>query len=92
MSAQQDSISTQNARKSIWLTIGAALWVSFLSAGVATTLFFSAFDPAALSEIATFPVKLERSAGYSIGFLLFWALLFINSVAVAMLSKQPLAR
>lgn len=52
-------------------------------------LFFSAFDPAVIAQVATFPMDLDRSSGYSIGFLLFWGLLFINSVIVVSLYKSP---
>lgn len=77
------------ARRSLLIVVGISLWVSFLSAGLATILFFSAFDPAVISEVATFPMSLDRSSGYSIGFLLFWALLFVNSLTVVLLSKRP---
>lgn len=69
------------------ISIGVALWMSFLSAGVATMLFFATFDPVALGEIATFPMELDRIAGYSLGFLLFWVLLVINSLIVSWLSQ-----
>lgn len=72
-----------------WLIrIGVALWVSFLSAGIATTLFFATFDPAVLAQLATYPMTLDRSAGYSLGFLLFWVLLIVNSIAVLWLSNR----
>ncbi|MGB0713474.1 MAG: hypothetical protein ACPGUC_07935 [Gammaproteobacteria bacterium] len=50
--------------------IAAMLWPSFLTAGVATILFFTAFDPAyVFSEY-----DISRMGAYSIGFLCFWAL------------------
>jgi len=49
-------------------------WPAFVLAGVATVLFFATFDPVALGEAATFPMPLSRMAGYTVGFLLFWAL------------------
>ncbi|RBP50698.1 hypothetical protein [Arenicella xantha] len=61
------------------------LWVSFLSAGIATMLFFATFDPLDLAQIATFPMEMERSAGYSFGFLLFWGLLSINGFFITWL-------
>lgn len=81
--------SKSEPRRPFLMVVGISLWVSFLSAGLATVLFFSAFDPAVISEVATFPMSLSRSSGYSIGFLLFWALLFVNSLTVVLLSKRP---
>lgn len=52
--------------------IGAILWPSFFSAGVATMVFFAFVDPLALRDI-TFPeLPLTRQAGYTIAFFLFW--------------------
>lgn len=52
--------------------IGAILWPSFFSAGVATTVFSAFVDPLALRDI-TFPgLPLTRQAGYTIAFFLFW--------------------
>jgi hypothetical protein len=82
------SEADQNHKKSWLISIGVALWVSFLSAGAATMLFFSAFDPSILVQVATYPMELNRSSGYSIGFLLFWALLFSNGLIVALLVKR----
>ena len=50
------------------------LWPSFVFAAVATALFFASFDPVLLGEAATFPMPLSRMAGYTLGFLGFWAL------------------
>ena len=66
--------------------IGVSLWISFLFAGIATMLFFAAFDPKTLAENATFPLDISREAGYTLGFLLFWLLLLCNSVLVLHLS------
>ena len=74
--------------KQTLINLGVSLWVSFLSAGIATTLFFATFDPALIAQIATFPMIMDRSTGYSLGFLLFWALLVINSIAVIWLSNR----
>ena len=74
------------------VTLGVVLWVSFLSASVATMLFFATFDPADLADIATFPMALERTSGYSLGFLLFWLLLICNSAVVVWLARRPSPR
>ena len=51
----------------------AVLWPSFLTSGVATILFFTAFDPQILSLSGGFG-EVSRLGGYSIGFFLFWLL------------------
>lgn len=61
------------------------VWVSFVSAGIATMLFFATFDPLELAQIATFPAGLDRSSGYSLGFLLFWILLMLNGAVITWL-------
>ena len=72
------------------VVLGVTLWVSFVCAGGATMLFFATFDPVEIAEIATFPMTLDRSSGYSAGFLLFWALLIINSCLVNwLLARDP---
>ena len=54
--------------KLIWI-----LWPSFIVAGVAEVVFFTVFDP---QEFVVFgePVAWSRTAMYSIGFFVFWAL------------------
>lgn len=49
------------------------LWPSFISAGLATILFFAAFDPQELL-VATRFAESERMPVYSVGFFLFWLL------------------
>ena len=51
----------------------AILWPSFLLAGVATGLFFSAFDPYELFPFGE-DTGLSRMGIYTIGFFLFWVL------------------
>jgi hypothetical protein len=79
---------TSENKKALLISIGVALWSSFLSAGVATMMFFSAFVPSIIAQVATFPMQLGRSSGYSIGFLLFWVMLFGNALLVAWLLKR----
>ena len=72
-----------------WLVkLGVTLWVSFIWAGIATMLFFSTFNPVEITKIATFSMEISISQGYSIGFLLFWLLLVINSVFINWLSSH----
>lgn len=51
----------------------AILWPSFLTAGVATVLFFTAFDPKELLAHTRF-ADTSRLGAYSVGFFLFWLL------------------
>ena len=70
------------------LRMGVILWVSFLFACIATMLFFATFDPVDISQVATFPMELDRQSGYSIGFFLFWVLLIANSVVINWLNSH----
>jgi len=51
----------------------AVLWPSFLTAGVATILFFTAFDPREFLITTRF-ADVSRLGAYTIGFFLFWLL------------------
>ena len=51
----------------------AILWPSFLTAGVATILFFTAFDPTEFLITTRF-AEASRLGAYTIGFFLFWLL------------------
>ena len=51
----------------------AVLWPSFITSGIATGLFFTAFDPLDLMAISGH-LELSRMGVYSIGFFLFWIL------------------
>lgn len=62
----------------------AVFWPSFVTAGVATILFFTAFDPEQV-----FPeFGLGRMAIYSIGFFCFWALT-ASSCALSLFFMKP---
>jgi len=51
----------------------AVLWPSFIMAGIATVLFFTAFDPGEMVASGLLPA-VSRLGAYSIGFFLFWIL------------------
>ena len=71
-----------------WL-IGACLWPAFLAAGLATMVFFSAIDPETL-RLETLPGwEISRTAGYSIGFLMFWAVAGLSSALSVLLARAP---
>jgi len=59
--------------------LGVVLWPSFVTAGVATAIFFANIDPEAL-RAATFPsLEIGRKAGYTIGFFMFWGVTAASS-------------
>lgn len=73
-----------------WL-IGICLWPAFLAAGIATLLFFSGIDPETL-RLQTVPNwEISRTAGYSIGFLMFWAVAALSSALSVLLARPPRA-
>ena len=49
------------------------LWPSFLTAGLATALFFAAFDPQELLSQTRY-AEASRLGVYTVGFFLFWLL------------------
>ncbi len=61
------------------------LWPSFVVGGIATALFFSVLDP--VDFIFVGPLELSRSAGYSIGFFLFWGVAAASSAFTSFLKK-----
>lgn len=58
----------------------AVLWPSFLMAGVATVVFFTAFDPQGLAMSKGITRPVSRLGAYSIGFFLFWMLTLLSSM------------
>jgi hypothetical protein len=57
------------------------LWPSFLAAGAAEVLFFTATDPA--------DFDLSRTAAYTVGFFFFWALAAGSSALTSFLEGRP---
>ncbi len=57
----------------------AILWPSFVVSGIATILFFTAFDPIEIIGCVG-GWDISRMGYYSIGFFLFWLLTSLNSV------------
>lgn len=76
----------------IWRSYGVIAWVSFLFAGIASTLFFATFDPIEIASLATYPVTMSAMAGYTIGFFLFWILCFSCSSLTCLLLALPLKK
>lgn len=63
------------------------LWPSFLTAGLATILFFAAFDPYVLLQETRF-AEMPRLGAYTIGFFLFWSLT-TTSCALTCFFRKP---
>ena len=68
---------------------GIVLWVSFVTACVATALFFATFDPLDIIAQTTFPLDWNRTECYSAGFFLFWTLTASTGAMVAWLVNTP---
>jgi len=52
--------------------VATVVWISFLSAAVATMLFFALFDPIELLATLDPDLEVGRQAGYAAGFFFFW--------------------
>jgi hypothetical protein len=69
----------------------AVLWPSFITAGVATVIFFTAFDPVdILADIGQ--SQMTRMYAYSVGFFLFWALTAASSLLTCYFQRPCDAR
>ena len=65
--------------------VATVVWISFLSAAIATMLFFAAFDPVELA--AMFDLDIGRQQGYAVGFFFFWLLSGLSSGLTAWLVR-----
>jgi hypothetical protein len=72
---------------SLFQSVIAVLWPSFLTAGVATIILFTVFDPVDVSSCMGGP-EITRLGAYSIGFFMFW-LLTSSSCLLALYFKRP---
>ena len=63
------------------------LWPSFLTAGVATILFFTAFDPQLIMAVSGYG-DISRLGGYTMGFFIFW-ILTSTSCALTCFFQRP---
>lgn len=66
------------------------VWCSFLSASVATMVFFAFVDPAPIVAILKPTTAFDgRTALYSVGFFFFWAVCALASSLTAWLIQTP---
>jgi hypothetical protein len=63
------------------------LWPAFLVAGVGTAVFFTVFDPVDLRFFGDSVEGTSRTAVYSVGFFLFWALASGSSALTCYLQR-----
>ena len=63
------------------------VWISFLSAAVATMVFFAIFDPADLAHLIDDSLDLGHDLGYAVGFFFFWVLCTLCSGVTAFLVR-----
>ena len=78
---------THRPRSLLW-RVGAIVWPSFLASGIATTVMFAMIDPRDLHAISFPDWDLSRSAGYSIGFFMFWAVTLCSSFLTWLLLRR----
>ncbi len=52
--------------------VATVIWISFLTAAVATMLFFALIDPIELLAALDLELSIDRQAGYAAGFFFFW--------------------
>lgn len=63
-------------------------WPSFLTAGIATGIFFTVFDPQEISLCMGEAKPISRMGAYTIGFFLFW-LLTSSTCALTCYFQRP---
>ncbi len=63
------------------------VWISFLSAAVATMVFFAIFDPVELGGLLDEDLEFSRDTGYAAGFFFFWVLCALCSAMTAFLVR-----
>ena len=66
----------------------AVLWPSFLTAGIATVLFFTSFNPEEISLCMGADKPISNVGAYTIGFFLFW-LLTSSTCALTCYFQRP---
>lgn len=66
----------------------AVFWPSFLTAGIATVIFFTVFDPQEISLCMGAEKPISRLGAYTIGFFLFW-LLTSSTCALTCYFQRP---
>lgn len=68
---------------------GSVLWPGFLSAGVATVIFFANLDPETLRAATVPNWEISRMTGYAVGFFMFWGATTLSSALTLFLFRKP---
>lgn len=66
----------------------AVLWPSFLVAGAATIVFFTAFDPIEMISTGG-ELAVSRMGAYSLGFFVFWLFTALSSFLTLYFIRTP---
>ena len=70
--------------------VATVVWISFLTAAIATMLFFALFDPVELMAAFNPDPDVGRDAGYAAGFFFFWILsAFCSGVTAWLVRTAP---
>ncbi|HKJ94567.1 MAG TPA: hypothetical protein VKA32_02930 [Gammaproteobacteria bacterium] len=83
-----DPVYGPDARRRLRI-LGAVLWPSFLTAGVATMVFFANIDPETLRSQTLPWWEIGRRTGYTLGFFMFWAVCAASSYLTLFLFRTP---
>jgi hypothetical protein len=67
--------------------VAAVVWISFLSASLATMLFFAFLDPVEVLGTVDPDIEIGHEAGYAIGFFFFWFVCAVCSAVTAWLVR-----
>ena len=67
--------------------VATVVWISFLTASIATMVFFAVFDPTELASLLDPELEVSRDLGYAIGFFCFWLLAALCSAVTAWLVR-----
>lgn len=83
-----DALPGTNESRPLAQRVAAVLWPSFIMAGVATMVLFALIDPVDLHTISFPDWQFSRTAGYSIGFFMFWAVTAASSFCTWLLLRR----
>lgn len=67
----------------------AAVWASFLTAGVLEALVFAVVDPGDLRWFGSAPLQWSAQAVYTVSFLIFWAVSALGASVTLLLVSLP---
>jgi hypothetical protein len=67
----------------------AVAWSSFLAAGVLELLVFAVVDPGELRWFGAAPVESSPQTVYTVGFLVFWAVIALGASLTLLLVSLP---